>query len=166
MNTKPSTQRTQAGIIVGGVLFIADGNPGVYDAKEKELEPATLDVGADNSNKSWMALMMLHYLKVMESRVGPREIIGQTLDDLVPKEPRLQAIGRKTFFDLLNCPEGSTDLSKSRGLVSSRLGKVSKFGPLTTAVGFRKERKARRDGGWNGPRSGGKNNSKYLLGVR
>ena len=65
-----------------------------------------------------MSLFMSKFLKVMETRVGPREYVGRNLDDLISKEPRLQAVGRKTFFDLLNCPEGESDLSKSSGLVS------------------------------------------------
>ena len=100
------------------MIFVSDGNPNVYDADHKEFEPASLELEADNSSKSWMSLFMSKFLKVMETRVGPREYVGRNLDDLISKEPRLQVVGRKTFFDLLNCPEGDSDLSKSSGLVS------------------------------------------------
>lgn len=99
------------------MLLLGDGNPIIYDANERQFEPASLDTGADNTNKSWMALLMHKYLDSMESKLGPRKIMGKSQDDLMPKEPRLQVLGRKTFFDLFNCPEGDTDLSKSSGAV-------------------------------------------------
>ncbi|KLO12915.1 S-adenosyl-L-methionine-dependent methyltransferase [Schizopora paradoxa] len=111
-----------------GVIFVSDGNPNVYDADHKEFEPASLDLETDNTNKSWMSLFMSKFLKVMETRVGPREYVGRNLDDLILNEPRLQAVGRKTFFDLLNCPEGNTDLSKSSGLAFAKTVKPAVLG--------------------------------------
>ncbi|KLO12914.1 S-adenosyl-L-methionine-dependent methyltransferase [Schizopora paradoxa] len=99
----------------GGIFLLGDGNPTIYDENGKEFEPASLDTGVDNTNKSWMALLMNIYLNSMETKLGPRIIMGKTQDDLMSKEPRLEVRGRKTFFDLLNCPEGDTDLSKSSG---------------------------------------------------
>jgi len=100
----------------GGLLFLGDGNVGIYGVDEAQLEPASFDVGADNTNKSWMSLWMRHFLNVVESRVGPRKVTGRTLDDAMLMEPRFEVTGKRTFFDLLNCPEGDTDRSKSSGL--------------------------------------------------
>lgn len=118
----------------GGVLFLGDGNVGIYDVNEEQFEPASLDPGANNTNKSWMSLWMQHFLKAMESRVGPRQVTGNNQDEVMAKEPRFEILGRKTFYDLLNCPEGDPDLSKSSGLAFSMSVK-----PAVLAAGMASE---------------------------
>jgi len=98
----------------GGLLFLGDGDRGFYDENEKKVGPASLDPGADNTNKSWMTLLMDDFVKAMDKRVGPKKE-KKKKDEVMATEPRFEVLGKKTFYDLQNCPEGSTDATKSNG---------------------------------------------------